>query len=640
MERFQFLWMGAFFVWCSLALPFNLRAEPDIQIAPVNQKFLQHMNKVALGKDGPWVQRTQEGHFFGYVPGPQQPPSFAKTEKKSLTALSFPTKYDLRTTDKLTAIRNQGACGSCWAFATYSSLESFFKPLESHDFSEQHLIENHGFDWGPCDGGNMAISSAYLLRWDGPMSESDFPYLNATFQSSLPQKHVQHIIWLPPRASALDNDTIKQAVMTYGAVYTTYYHSDTYYNKTYHSYYYNGGVTDINHAIAIVGWDDDFDKNRFNTHAPGNGAFIFRNSWGQSWGDGGYGYVSYYDTLFARNEEGSAVVTVEDDKYAQVYQHDALGYVASYYSCGPGCGWGANIFTAENDQVIGAIGFYALAANTSYLIQVYTDVPSNNPAGGTLQCQQTESISTPGYLTIPLISKVSVTKAQKFSVVVRLNSSTYNYPIPMEIKLSGYSSKAVSEKGQSFLSASGSSWTDLLDVWGPNYSANVCVKAYVLNTLSGTIYDQNDQPLVGTSVRIEVYDQDPCTASSQVSYADTDISNGSYTISGLPNGKHYYVLSGRTNPFYEEWFGANGSDCSKAIAVIPNTNHVNFKMTPFQPGDINADRVVDLSDIIIGLKISTGASSSQPNMKSDVNTDGKIGIAEILYQMQHIAGLK
>jgi len=113
------------------------------------------------------------------------------------------------------------------------------------------------------------------------------------------------------RTSATDNDTIKQAVMTYGAVDTAILvtggaaylppYSDAYYNASTYAYYYNG--TDaVDHEIAIVGWDDNFAASNFSTVPPGNGAFIMRNSWGTAWGQSGYFYMSYYDTQVGRVE--------------------------------------------------------------------------------------------------------------------------------------------------------------------------------------------------------------------------------------------------------------------------------------------------------------------------------------------------
>ena len=83
------------------------------------------------------------------------------------------TAYDLRCLPgKVPPVHDQGACGSCWSFATFASLETCARPGDTFDGSENHLKNNHGWDWGPCEGGNPWVSVSYLARWAGPVSET------------------------------------------------------------------------------------------------------------------------------------------------------------------------------------------------------------------------------------------------------------------------------------------------------------------------------------------------------------------------------------------------------------------------------------------------------------------------------------
>ena len=74
----------------------------------------------------------------------------------------------------------------------------------------------------------------------------------------------------------LDNDNIKEAIQTYGAIFSSFYWSASRYNSSTYGYYYSG-TTYSNHAITLVGWDDNYSKDNFNPRRPsGDGAFIVK----------------------------------------------------------------------------------------------------------------------------------------------------------------------------------------------------------------------------------------------------------------------------------------------------------------------------------------------------------------------------
>ena len=62
------------------------------------------------------------------------------------------------------------------------------------------------------------------------------------------------------------------------------------------SAYYSRG-TDLDHHVCIVGWDDAYPAGRFLRRPPGPGAFLIKNSWGTTYGQGGYFWISYYDRM-------------------------------------------------------------------------------------------------------------------------------------------------------------------------------------------------------------------------------------------------------------------------------------------------------------------------------------------------------
>lgn len=447
--------------------------------APVNREFQKYVVERTMLRT---LARTADGHALGEIPGPAEVSPVRPVLPRELNR-ALPASYDLRTLGKLTSVKDQGACGSCWAFGSLGSLESYLMPAESADYSEQHLIDTAGFYDGPCDGGQIAMSSAYLTRWSGPVGETDDPYNygEANLAAMPLKKHVQNVIWYPPRASSSDNDYLKTAVATYGAIYVAMYWVDSGFNDTYDSFYNNGVESGGGgHAICLVGWDDNYPASRFNVAPPGNGAFILKNSWGTSWGDNGYFYVSYYDTKFARRWYNGGVQAEATNNYSSVFQYDPLGWVSMWGWGSPeATAWGANIFTSPAKSTISAVGFQTVSSNCSYEIYVYTGVVAGKPRTGSLKASTAGSVTFPGFYTIALPHSVSVAAAQKFSVVVKFTTPGYYYPVATEEKETYYTETATAAKGQSFINLTGSIGTAWQDISADTtYRSNCCIKAY------------------------------------------------------------------------------------------------------------------------------------------------------------------
>ena len=137
--------------------------------------------------------------------------------------------------------------------------------------------------------------------------------------------------------------------------------SEAYNSKT-SSYCYIGNEK-ANHDVVIVGWDDHYEASNFSTVPEGDGAFICVNSWGEQFGDKGYFYVSYYDSgIGMHNLVYTGIESVNN--YDKIYQSDICGWVGqlgynreyAYFS---------NVYTAKNDEILSAVGFYATDSGTS-----------------------------------------------------------------------------------------------------------------------------------------------------------------------------------------------------------------------------------------------------------------------------------
>ncbi len=448
-------------------------------LAPESPEFAQYQESEIPIQPEP----SLDGHEPGLMPAPVD---LSYLSEISVGDSSAPASYDLRTLDRVTAVKDQGSAGTCWAFASYASLESSLKPGEDWDFSENNLKNllssaySEGFDRDYNGGGNIFQSAAYLTRWSGPVQESDDPYSTSSGVSpeDLPlKKHVQNVLFIPKKTYSLDNDVIKWAVQNYGAVYTSMYYNNIFYSPLNYSYYYNGTLIS-NHAVAIVGWDDSFDRNKFSQVPPGDGAFIMKNSWGSGWGENGYFYVSYYDSKIGND---NAVFTAENpENYESVYQYDPLGWVSSLGYTNLTTAWCANIFTAKSTELLKAVSFYTTDSNCNYEIYIYTNPTSGpiNPAGPIFS--KSGRSLTAGYNTIPLDSDIRLTAGQNFSVVLKLSNPVYKYPIALERPISGYSSKATANAGESFYSSSGQTWKDITTSYS---NTNVCIKAFTDSAL-------------------------------------------------------------------------------------------------------------------------------------------------------------
>ena len=262
---------------------------------------------------------------------------------------SLPSKYDSREKGIVTSVKNQYSTGSCWAFAAISAAEtSMLKKglaeAEPLDFSEAHLTwfglkslvsDRNDPTYGDgivspspyTDGGNWVRSVFALARWSGAQSEENAPfYAFPVLMGNYPDSdryasfaHLQNSSYIP----AADSDGIKNAVMSCGSITVSYYSINNLYNFGESTSYYQNSVKNSNHTVAIVGWDDTYSKDNFLKTPDGDGAWLVKNSWGDSWGDGGYFYLSYYDTSL------SYFVTYEMESasnYDNNNQYDGFGY--------------------------------------------------------------------------------------------------------------------------------------------------------------------------------------------------------------------------------------------------------------------------------------------------------------------------
>ena len=185
-----------------------------------------------------------------------------------------------------TSIKNQGSCGSCWAFAAVGLMEAMILKNDGVevDLSEQHMLDCNPWDWG-CNGGFWPND---MLVDTGSPYESCYPYLayETPCDDSCPIDYtIQSWAFVTEDNVVPPTDLIKQAIYTYGAVAAGVY-ADSWFMS------YTSGVLNrckrnvkwSNHAIMLCGWDDSKGD---------SGAWLLKNSWGTGWGENGYMWIPY-----------------------------------------------------------------------------------------------------------------------------------------------------------------------------------------------------------------------------------------------------------------------------------------------------------------------------------------------------------
>jgi len=465
------------------------------RVAPVNPEFLEF-----------WENPPEP--FYGYIPPHMDLSHLDKIPvERAVVLTTIPGSFDWRDTGKVTPIKNQNPCGTCWAFGTTSVLESAVLLGEStaYDFSEQSvaLCVDRSWvylydDWDePCGripghaGGNSLKASEVFIK-KGAVLETCNPYDASALQCdgtcacdscpSVKKVTGYRLVTRDGSQTAL----IKTAVYNNGPVTMSFFYnpSGEYADGTYGAIYdYYPCYEDINHMVSIIGWDDDVPHP--NPSHSGTGAWLVKNSWGtaNSWAGGattsdGYLWMAY---------DSSCMTEIAYLDYKDYNANETLYYwdeIGRWDHAGTGstetC-WMANVFTSAQDGFLTHVDFWTTSNDASYEIYVFND---GDPSNG-LQNQlayQTGSCDEFGYYSIPLTTPVPMTNGQQFTIAVEMTTPGWYYPVPIEYEDTGYCEPPI-QTGVCFISVDGSVWEDAGDV----YDWNVCLRARVTSQYNLTI---------------------------------------------------------------------------------------------------------------------------------------------------------
>ena len=529
----------------------------------------------------------------GYVPFPvdlshlaKNPPVEDDSPVPNRKDSTLPAKYDLRNVSGksyVTSVKDQSPYGTCWAHAALGAMESnmLMQGLGTYDFSEMHLawyafrgddksatfrnMHSSTFKTVLDHGGNSFYAAAMFTRLSGPAYESEVPYgENKQPSAGSPDDYtraarVRDIYYLnfsdepDVNTSSSARDIIKRRIMENGSVVANYCSNNPSYYKTSSggtSYYYSSRST--NHAVQIIGWDDNYSRNNFKTKPGVDGAWLIKNSWDDEWwngssmvGDNGCFWISYAQYL----TEGSAFITEKADDTMKAYYYDALGWCSTWgYNSGVTSIHAANVFKAERDgETLTEVGIITPTNNIDYEIKIYAGMsamPSSSPipSGGSAVSETSGSIAYAGYHTVTLDTPVTLSEGEYFSVVVTFG----NYSkVAVEKVLSSWSPNAVIDEG-SFFSANGSYWFT-----GKSQSINATIKAF---TIAGTVTGTKPRIIEGYpddaylnqsySYTVKASGTKPITwsASSKIP-AGLAIDSSTGEISGTPTAEGNYTFS-------------------------------------------------------------------------------------------------
>lgn len=286
---------------CLLSVPASPQQNQEVRIQQdVDEEVPCTVDLEALRKEiaengwdytvGPnWATR----YTIDQICGLKVPPDWQESRKGAeiVPSLALPSYFNWCDQGGCTPIKNQGSCGSCWAFATVGPLESNIKIKDgvTVDLSEQWLVSCNREGWG-CSGGWWA-HDYHQWKTDpcggtGAVLEANFPYTATDAPCNCPYPHdylIQDWNYVTTDYEVPPVNLMKQAIMDYGPISVA-----VCVNSAFQAY--TGGVfsgpscSSINHGVVLVGWDDSQGT---------NGIWFLRNSWGPSWGEQGYMRIAY-----------------------------------------------------------------------------------------------------------------------------------------------------------------------------------------------------------------------------------------------------------------------------------------------------------------------------------------------------------
>ncbi|MBR6024094.1 MAG: hypothetical protein IK044_03910 [Methanobrevibacter sp.] len=461
----------------------------------------------------------------------------------TIDVTDLPARFDLRDWGWVSSVKDQGDLGSCWTFGACGALESALLKATGieYNFSESNLQNNllefskYGIMGAP-EGGWQEWALEYMLTWFGPLPAEYCSYDEMGKLSPVivadENIHIQDAILLKQRANSTDNDEIKKALIKYGSIHITYngcqeapdYNEDTFAQ-------YQNTSSEQNHAVSLVGWDDNFPKEKFLITPPGDGAWIIKNSWGD-FGDNGYQYISYYDISIINHTHNEGFVIINTEDYTVNYQTDLGGYLKILE-------YNRNVsykvtYSSLRNELISAVGTYFAYEGEEYLLEIYVNDELKHTQNGTAPFR--------GFHTVKLTSEIQIKEGDNFTAVMKKQS------IPI-----------IDMSRQHYLE--NMSFYDLGDGWKDIFPENITFSLKVY-TKDLAIYTED---LVKIYKNDSKFEAEIGIANETVTF---EINGGSYNRTSDANGTARIAINlGPGNYTIKTTF--NGTSVENTITVLP-----------------------------------------------------------------------
>jgi parallel beta-helix repeat protein len=442
----------------------SVQAAGLLQAAPPNPDFVE-------------FQQNGSEPFYGYIPPPVDLSHLDKipVERREPLRLSLLGTFDLRESGKVTSVKDQQSCGTCWLFGTLSAVESrcLVKENATYNFSEQNLVCCTDPSWvyldnNRCNGGGWSWLATDTLTKKGTRLESCQPYNTTTISTDACNdtctsiKRITGYRWVADNATAIDE--VKNAIYDYGAVSMVFDWNSAHFNSTTNIYYWPDCAGSGNHLVSIVGWNDTIQW----PGGAGSGAWIVKNSWGTGWGDNGYFYLCYGSA----NMQEVASYRYENYTADDIYYWDEAGWVWNIGYIDESA-WMASIFSAGQNGTLTNVEFWTTSNNAQYYIYVYRDGDISDDLQN-LTASQNGTCEELGYYSVPLDSPLLLTNGEPFTVAVKMITLGYGYPIAAEGNSAGWCDPPIQSNVSFVREGDSDSWED-----AALYDYNVCLRGVV-----------------------------------------------------------------------------------------------------------------------------------------------------------------